>query len=96
MNPGRAWKRTAVERGEAVTIVVDDARVPAFTGETIATAMLAVGVVFGRDRDGRPRTPLCNMGTCFECVATVDGRSVTRTCLVPVREGLTVRTEERL
>ncbi|WP_326697568.1 (2Fe-2S)-binding protein [Streptomyces sp. NBC_01754] len=90
------WRRTARQRGAAVTIVVDGEPVPACTGETVATAMLAAGIPFERDRTGTPRAPLCNMGTCFECSATVDGRPLTRTCLVPVRDGLVVETSGRL
>jgi predicted molibdopterin-dependent oxidoreductase YjgC len=96
MTTGDAWRRTARQRGEAVTITVDGEEVRACTGETVATAMLADGAGFDTDRTGTPRAPLCNMGTCFECVATVDGRPLTRTCLVPVRDGMVIETQERL
>jgi predicted molibdopterin-dependent oxidoreductase YjgC len=33
------------------------------------------------------------MGACFECVAIVDGRRGTRTCMTPAREGLRVDTQ---
>ncbi|KDQ67371.1 2Fe-2S iron-sulfur cluster-binding protein [Streptomyces halstedii] len=90
------WRRTARRRGAAVTVVVDDEPVPACTGETVAAAMLTAGAAFEQDSGGTPRAPLCTMGTCFECAATVDGRPLTRTCLVPVREGMVVETSRRL
>ncbi|WP_406323627.1 (2Fe-2S)-binding protein [Streptomyces sp. NBC_01637] len=96
MTTDTAWRRTAQERGDAVTIGVDGDPVRACSGETVATAMLAEGAAFERDRAGAPRAPLCNMGTCFECVATVDGRPLTRTCLIPAREGMVIETSGRL
>ncbi|MFE7429261.1 (2Fe-2S)-binding protein [Streptomyces sp. NPDC057545] len=96
MTTGDAWRRTAHERGDTVTISVDGEPVHAWTGETVAAAMLTAGAAFERDRDRAPRAPLCNMGTCFECAATVDGRPLTRTCLVPVCEGMTIDTQRRL
>ncbi|MEU8675622.1 (2Fe-2S)-binding protein [Streptomyces sp. NPDC048560] len=96
MTPDDAWRRTTQERGDVVTIGVDGEPVRACTGETVAGAMLAGGVAFERDRNGAPRAPLCNMGTCFECAATVDGRPLTRTCLVPAREGMVIETSGRL
>jgi D-hydroxyproline dehydrogenase subunit gamma len=92
----RTWRRIARERGDAVTITVDGEPVRAYAGETVAAAMLAGGVGFERDRTGVPRAPLCNTGTCFECVATLDGRPMTRTCLVPVRAGMIIETPGRL
>ncbi|MGW2087898.1 2Fe-2S iron-sulfur cluster-binding protein [Streptomyces sp. NPDC001880] len=96
MTTGDAWRRTAHERGDAVTISVDGEPVRACTGETVAAAMLTAGAAFERDRNLAPRAPLCNMGTCFECAATVDGRPLTRTCLVPARAGMIIDTPGRL
>ncbi|MFD9498027.1 (2Fe-2S)-binding protein [Streptomyces sp. NPDC060035] len=96
MTTDDAWRRTTQERGDAVTICVDGEPVRVCTGETVAGAMLTEGVAFERDRNGAPRAPLCNMGTCFECAATVDGRPLTRTCLVPAREGMVIETSGRL
>ena len=89
------WHRTAAERGEPVEIIVDDTPVIACGGETVAVAMLAAGADFDSDRGGAPRAPLCNMGTCFECVAVVNGRPLTRTCLTPVADGMRVETTRR-
>lgn len=81
-----------VERGAAVRIVVDGQPVACFAGETVATALMAAGLVRLRDdRSGRPRGLFCNMGTCCECLVRIDGRRV-RACLTPVRDGLEVAT----
>ena len=79
--------------GEQVTIVVDgeEHRVPADT--TVAVALLGLGVrAFRRSVHGEPRAPLCAMGICYECRVDIDGVADRRACLVPVVEGLLVRT----
>jgi D-hydroxyproline dehydrogenase subunit gamma len=42
---------------------------------------------------GQPRGPLCGMGICFECRATVDGQPHERTCQTTVRDGMEIRTD---
>ncbi|MCM3657972.1 (2Fe-2S)-binding protein [Agromyces mediolanus] len=91
---GRAT-RLPSERGEPAEITVDGRPVACFAGETVATAMLAAGVPAFSHRNGEPRIPLCNMGTCFECGVTVDGVPLTRSCLTTVRDGMRVETSER-
>lgn len=79
--------------GERVTIIVDgeEHRVPADT--TVAVALLGLGVrAFRRSVSGEPRAPLCGMGICYECRVDIDGVADRRACLVPVVEGLLVRT----
>ncbi len=85
--------RLSATRGEPVEFTFDGQPVRAYRGETLAAALLAAGVPgFRADREGRPRRPLCNMGTCFDCVVTVDGAPLVRACLTPVADGLDVRT----
>ena len=85
------FRRLDVPRGAAVELTVDGASVPAHLGETVAAALLAAGIDdFRRTDEGEPRAPLCHMGTCFECVLTVDGVDLTRSCLTAVRSGMTV------
>lgn len=76
-----------------LTILVDGVprRVPA--DATVAAALLLVGeYAFRRDGEGKPRAPLCGMGTCFECRVRIEDVDEVRACLVPVREGLRVET----
>lgn len=37
--------------------------------------------------------PLCAMGTCYQCRATIDGVTYRRTCLELCRDGMEVRTD---
>ncbi|QCB92677.1 (2Fe-2S)-binding protein [Cellulomonas shaoxiangyii] len=81
-------------RGSAFALSVDGRAVPAHDGESVATALLAAGVdAFRTARDGAPRAPFCHMGTCFECVVRVDGRTV-RACLAPATPGAEVRRSD--
>ena len=63
-------------------------------GTAVAAALLLAGITtFRRSVTGEPRGPLCGMGICFECRATIDGVSHRRTCQLPVQNGMEVRTE---
>lgn len=87
--------RVSVPRGRPASIVVDGAQVAAYAGETVAAAMLAAGIdAFHTDRLGEPRAPLCNMGTCYECVVRVEGAGQVRACLTPVCDGMQVSTDD--
>jgi D-hydroxyproline dehydrogenase subunit gamma len=62
-----------------------------FTGETIASALLAAGVRSFRasPRAGAPRATFCWMGICQECTVVVDGvRSPA--CRTELRDGVEV------
>lgn len=43
--------------------------------------------------DGSPRAPYCLMGVCFECLMVINGEADVQSCLVTVREGMTVQTQ---
>ena len=74
-----------------LTMLVDHVprRVPA--GTTVAVALLQLGITeFRRDLSGRPRGPLCAMGSCFECRVTIDGVADVRACLTVAQDGMRV------
>jgi len=80
-----------------VRLTIDGVPVVAAAGSSVAAAILnrATDAAWfvRRSVTGGPRGPLCGMGICFECRATVDGRPHERTCQLPVREGMEVRTD---
>jgi len=85
------------QRGAPVTIIVDGAPLPAFTGETIAGALLASGRrAWRHTRHGQPRGMFCGIGVCFDCLVTVNGTPQVRACLTPVAEGMIVQTQEAM
>jgi len=79
---------------EAVTVLVNGqpVRVPPGTSAAAAVAMAGVSA-FRSSVTGAPRGPLCGMGICFECRATVDGVPGVRTCRTRCREGMEIRTD---
>lgn len=71
--------------GRAVTVPV---------GTSVAAALaMTDGFVSRADLSGRPRGPLCGMGVCFECRATIDGVPEVLMCLTPCREDQEVVTD---
>jgi D-hydroxyproline dehydrogenase subunit gamma len=76
-----------------VTIRVNGSPVQARAGVSVAAALLHAGIPCRTSVRGQPRAPLCGMGICFECAATVDGVPLTRTCQVFCRAGMEIATE---
>ena len=80
--PGQrtAEDRPAIQVEEGTTVaaaVLDRAG-----GETRTTA---------RKHDGRG--PYCHMGVCYECLMEIDGVPNQQSCLIPVREGMSVKRQ---
>ncbi|HEX7325693.1 MAG TPA: (2Fe-2S)-binding protein [Rhodanobacteraceae bacterium] len=76
----------------SVRIVVNGHRVEVPGGISVAAAIARAGQPFRRSLTGSRRAPLCGMGVCFECHASIDGAAQQRTCLVTVRDGMRVET----
>ena len=77
-----------------MTVVVNGVETPAWSGETVASVLLRVPNA-GRPSpiSGKPRLPYCQMGVCFECLAIVDGVASTQGCLVPLRPGMRIESQ---
>ncbi|MBM7168591.1 (2Fe-2S)-binding protein [Streptomyces sp. G44] len=78
------------------TITFDGRELPALRGQSVAAALWAAGILAWRSTrvGGRPRGAFCGIGQCHDCLATVNGRSNLRACLVTVRPGDAVTTQE--
>lgn len=63
-------------------------------GISVAAAIAHAGQAFGRSPGGRRRGPFCGMGACFECRVSIDDMAQQRSCMVPVREGMRVDTDD--
>ena len=61
-------------------------------GTTLAAAVMNAEVATRRSVSGEVRSPLCAMGICMECCATVNGIKHVRTCQVNVQQGMNVVT----
>lgn len=63
-------------------------------GSTVAAAILKTGLTtLRRSVTGEARGPVCGMGICYECRATIDGEAQRLTCQTLCRHGMEVRTD---
>lgn len=79
--------------GLSVTIEVDGRPIYARRGISLALALMEADVVPLRRTpvSGAPRSPLCLMGVCFECLCEVGGQQNVQSCGIEVTDGMRVR-----
>ena len=75
-----------------VQVVIDSVPHALREGEMLAAELLAQGMLttMRSPRADEPRGPHCLMGSCFQCVATIDGVPQQRTCRTAVRAGMRI------
>jgi sarcosine oxidase subunit alpha len=61
-------------------------------GTSVAAAVMSAGGACRISVSGEIRGPLCGMGICMECRATVNGVAHRRTCLLTCADGMDVVT----
>ena len=78
-----------------IHIEVDGTAVAGLAGQSIAAVLLAAGrTSWRRTRTGRPRGGFCGIGTCFDCVVTVNGLRDVRACRRRAVDGDRVELQE--
>lgn len=82
-------------KGALVEFTLDGKTMTGYTGETIAAALRAAGVMTHRHtaKTGEPRGIFCAIGRCTDCVMIVDGVPNIRTCITPLQAGMKVQTQ---
>ncbi len=77
-----------------VPLTIDGHPFVAHAGDTVAAALLASGRVTFRTTPvtGARRGPFCLMGSCFDCLVTIDGVADRQACLIPVAAGMRIET----
>lgn len=78
---------------QQILIVLNGREVTVPEGASVAAALLAHGACSRISVKGEKRQPLCGMGICFECRASVDGRAHQLTCQLVCEPGMVVVTE---
>ncbi|MGH9585646.1 MAG: (2Fe-2S)-binding protein [Acidobacteriaceae bacterium] len=78
---------------QAITLNVNGANLAVAAGTSVAAAILIAGSQTRTSVTGEPRAPLCGMGICFECRATINGIAHRRSCQVLCESGMEVRTQ---
>ncbi|MCY0389368.1 (2Fe-2S)-binding protein [Robbsia sp. Bb-Pol-6] len=79
-----------------ITLWFNDQPLAVPGGRSVAAALLAAGVRRFRATpvSGTARAPYCMMGACFECLVEIDGVPSRQSCLVPVVDGMRIRSQE--
>lgn len=79
-----------------LSVTLNGAQLQVPVGSSVAASLLSAGVKRFRNSpvSGEPRAPYCMMGVCFECLLEIDGVSNRQSCLVEVREGMDIRTQD--
>lgn len=77
---------------EDIQVHVNDSALSVPQGCTVAVAIAIAGVACRTSVSGEKRGPLCGMGICFECRATVNGMLHTRTCQLLCEPAMDIRT----
>lgn len=81
---------------QMLTLTVNSRQITACIGDSVAAALLLAGQqVFRRTMlSGEARGPYCAMGTCFECLVTIDGQPSVQACLTKATQGMVIETAE--
>ena len=78
---------------DSVQIAIDGKPRTVKAGTTVAVAIAVAGLPCRTSVSGQPRGPLCAMGICFECRATVNGVAHRRTCQLVCEPGMDILTQ---
>lgn len=85
-----------INRNEKVNLTVNGKEITAYKGETLLAALIASGYK-GSKRSPllkEPRSGLCGMGVCFECIVTLNDEPNIRSCMVEVENNMKVEINE--
>ncbi|MBO0995167.1 (2Fe-2S)-binding protein [Bacillus sp. SD088] len=87
-----------IEEQPEITFIFNNQKFTARKGETLAAALLANGIRRLREHEesGAPRGIYCNIGHCYECRLTVNGKTGVRACLTLVKEGMVAESIMKL
>ena len=82
--------------GRVLKIEVDGKIITAREGQSVALALLEAGFHTFRHTpvSGQPRSALCLMGACFDCLVQVDAQANLQSCMLTVREGMRIRLQQ--
>jgi D-hydroxyproline dehydrogenase subunit gamma len=78
---------------ERITVKVNGVSVSVSSGTTAAVALMIAGRPCRTSVTGEPRGPLCGMGICFECRASINGVPHCRSCQILCEAGMEIMTD---
>jgi aerobic-type carbon monoxide dehydrogenase small subunit (CoxS/CutS family) len=77
---------------DPIELKINGARFAVERGCTVAVAIAMANLPCRTSITGEKRGPLCGMGICFECRATVNGTAQTRTCQLLCEPAMDIHT----
>ena len=90
----KATRIPNIARGTPFEVEVDGQKVLAYEGESLATVLIAAGIR-AFEYHATPHAPsrlFCGMGTCQQCLVTIDDLPNCQACQTLVRPGMKVET----
>jgi aerobic-type carbon monoxide dehydrogenase small subunit (CoxS/CutS family) len=77
-----------------ITIVVNGEKVSCASPITVAALLISkLGThQFRKTGTGKARGIFCGMGTCFDCLVTIDGQENVRACMTHLKDGMRIET----
>lgn len=78
---------------DRIQITIDGKPQTIEAGTIVAVAIAVAGLPCRTSVSGQPRGPLCAMGICFECRATINGIAHRRTCQIVCEPGMKILTQ---
>ena len=85
----------AFTRGHNFVLEVDGQEIDAYAGETVATILLAAGFItfqFSTQTTNPDSRLFCAMGTCRQCLVTINGRRSYLACQTLAQPGMKIET----
>ncbi|HOK80504.1 MAG TPA: (2Fe-2S)-binding protein [bacterium] len=81
-----------------VSIYLNNKKLIAYEGETVAAALYANGIRALRktEKFKQPRGIFCAIGRCTDCVMTINGVPDVRTCITPVKNKMKIEFQKGL
>ncbi len=74
-----------------VNIYFEEQQIQAQEGDTVAAALVAIGVIqFRETSNDQKRGPYCMIGNCYECLVEIDGQANLQACQYRVRDNMKV------
>lgn len=70
-------------------ITFNGRQLPAAPDQTVAAALIAAGIRSWRTtrHTASPRGLFCGIGSCYDCLVTINGQPGMRACLTPAHDG---------
>ena len=82
-------------RMDIVEFSYDGKKMIAFKGDSIASALIANGILKFRNttKRGDPRGYFCGIGLCTDCMMKVNSIKNVRTCITEIEDNMIIQTQ---